>query len=73
MPTDELKRFLAALSPANRHLVEQQPAEQQERLAAAWEAELREDHDLDTLSELSPPAAEAEAAERVVQELLGLR
>ncbi|GHF20238.1 MULTISPECIES: hypothetical protein [Streptomyces] len=70
MPTDELTRFLAALSPANRQKVEQQPQEQQEKLAAAWEAELREDRDLDTLSELSPHAAEDEAAERIVRELL---
>jgi hypothetical protein len=69
MPND-VKRFLAALSPADRQRVEQQPAEQLERLAAAWEAELREDHDLDSLSEVSPHAAEEEAAKRILRERL---
>ncbi|KNB53140.1 hypothetical protein [Streptomyces caatingaensis] len=69
MPADdELARFLAALSPADREKVQAQPRERQEQLAAAWEAELSEDTDLDTLSELSPAAAADEAAERVVRE-----
>ncbi|MEU5128419.1 hypothetical protein [Streptomyces mobaraensis] len=68
MPADELPRFLAALSPVSRKKVESQPRERQEQLAAAWEAELSEDTDLDTLSELSPAAAADEAAERVVRE-----
>ncbi|MFF0221560.1 hypothetical protein [Streptomyces sp. NPDC004629] len=67
MPIDTLERFLAALSPHDREQVRQQPHDEQERLAAAWEEELREDTDLDTLSELSPAAAESEAAKRVVE------
>jgi hypothetical protein len=67
MSDDELTRFLAALSPASREMVRSQPREQQTRLAAAWETELVEDVELDTLDELSPPAAEEEAAERVVR------
>ncbi|MEV6734727.1 MULTISPECIES: hypothetical protein [unclassified Streptomyces] len=65
MAMDELSRFLKALTPARREEIEQLPRERQEELAAAWEAELRDDHALDTLSELSPPAAESEAAKRV--------
>ncbi|MGW1532507.1 hypothetical protein [Streptomyces aureus] len=42
------------------------PREEQERLAAAWERELEADTELDTLDELSPPEAEAEAARRVL-------
>ncbi|MCQ8768532.1 hypothetical protein [Streptomyces telluris] len=67
MPTDDVERFLGALSPAHREEVGRQPRAQQEKLAAAWEKELREDTDLDTLSELSPAAAESEAARRVVE------
>ncbi|MCF3101159.1 hypothetical protein IPZ58_06140 [Streptomyces roseoverticillatus] len=67
MPTDDVARFLEALSPAHREEVRRQPRPQQEKLAAAWETELREDTDLDTLSELSPAAAESEAARRVVE------
>ncbi|MEV5377546.1 hypothetical protein B7P34_33150 [Streptosporangium nondiastaticum] len=67
MPADEVERFLGALSPAHREEVRRQPRRQQEKLAAAWETELREDTDLDTLSELSPAAAESEAARRVVE------
>ncbi|MEU8549233.1 hypothetical protein [Streptomyces roseoverticillatus] len=67
MPTDDVARFLDALSPAHREEVRRQPRQQQEKLAAAWETELREDTDLDTLSELSPAAAESEAARRVVE------
>ncbi|MFF2146792.1 hypothetical protein ACIRYZ_39210 [Kitasatospora sp. NPDC101155] len=69
MPADdELHRFLAALSPASREKVQAQPRERQEQLAAAWETELSEDTDLDTLDELSPEAAADEAAERVVRD-----
>ncbi|MFH8387638.1 hypothetical protein ACH4E7_43295 [Kitasatospora sp. NPDC018058] len=69
MPTeDELQRFLAALSPASLEKVQAQPRERQEQLAAAWETELSEDTDLDTLDELSPDAAADEAAERVVRD-----
>ncbi len=69
MPVDdELTRFLAALSPAHLEKVRAQPRERQEQLAAAWETELSEDTDLDTLSELSPAAAADEAAKRVVRE-----
>ncbi|MEU6066932.1 MULTISPECIES: hypothetical protein [Streptomyces] len=67
MAIDTMERFLAALSPHDRELVQQQPRAEQERLADAWERELAEDTDLDTLSELSPPAAESEAAARVVK------
>ncbi|MFJ3306514.1 hypothetical protein ACIPSA_26000 [Streptomyces sp. NPDC086549] len=69
MPIDTVERFLAALSPRARDYVQQQPHEEQERLAAAWESELVQDTDLDTLSELSPAAAEHEAAARVLKGL----
>ncbi|MEV7547466.1 hypothetical protein, partial [Streptomyces sp. NPDC089915] len=65
MPTDSVGRFLAALDPRQREAVEDRPREEQERLAAAWEEELEADDELDTLDELSPPAAESEAARRV--------
>jgi hypothetical protein len=68
MPIDDtVARFLKALGPEQRTAVEGQPRDRQEKLADAWEAELLEDHDLDTLSELSPAAAESEAAERVMR------
>lgn len=70
MPGDELTRFLEALSPASRQKVRTQPPERQQQLADAWEKELGEDSDLDTLDEVSPVAAEEEAAERVVRDLL---
>ncbi|MFI2211665.1 hypothetical protein [Streptomyces sp. NPDC020141] len=66
MPHDTVARFLAALSPEHREEVGRRPSEEQERLAAAWESELGTD-DLDTLDELSPVAAESEAARRVVE------
>ncbi|MEV7562744.1 hypothetical protein [Streptomyces sp. NPDC089795] len=66
MPTDAVGRFLAALGPQQREAVTDRPQEDQERLAAAWERELVSDDELDTLDELSPPAAEAEAARRVL-------
>lgn len=66
MPTDPVGRFLAALGPKQREAVSARPPEEQERLAAAWERELEADDELDTLDELSPPAAEAEAARRVL-------
>ncbi|MEU3828995.1 hypothetical protein GT045_12295 [Streptomyces sp. SID486] len=67
MPTDSLDRFLAALDPEHRQDVAAKPREEQARLAAAWERELESDDELDTLDELSPPAAEAEAARRVLE------
>ncbi|MGW7253762.1 hypothetical protein [Streptomyces sp. NPDC054834] len=67
MPFDTVERFLAALSPHDREQVQKQSREEQERLAAAWETELEVDTDLDTLSELSPAAAESEAAARVIR------
>ncbi|MEY9845573.1 hypothetical protein [Streptacidiphilus sp. MAP5-3] len=70
MPDDELTRFLAALSPASRAKVRTQPSARQRELAEAWERELVEDTDLDTLDEVSPVAAEDEAAERVVRDHL---
>ncbi|MFF4325948.1 hypothetical protein ACFYZT_05485 [Streptomyces sp. NPDC001591] len=66
MPTDSVGRFLTALDPEHRAYVGARPREEQERLAAAWEEELGADDELDTLDELSPAAAEAEAARRVM-------
>ncbi|MEV0173207.1 hypothetical protein AB0I00_19075 [Streptomyces sp. NPDC050803] len=66
MPMDTVGRFLAALNPEQREAVGAMPHQEQERLAAAWERELEADDELDTLDELSPPAAEAEAARRVL-------
>ncbi|MFF9765463.1 hypothetical protein ACIGXF_19955 [Streptomyces sp. NPDC053086] len=67
MPADSLERFLAALDPDHREAVAAKPREEQDQLAAAWERELESDDELDTLDELSPPAAEAEAARRVME------
>ncbi|MFD7627108.1 hypothetical protein ACFV7Q_13915 [Streptomyces sp. NPDC059851] len=67
MPIDTVERFLNALSPAHREKVRELPPARQQELADAWERELEKDHDLDTLSELSPAAAEAEAAKRVIE------
>ncbi|MEV7992939.1 hypothetical protein AB0O67_13740 [Streptomyces sp. NPDC086077] len=67
MPADSVGRFLAALDPEHREAVGAQPDAEQQRLAAAWERELEADDELDTLDELSPAAAEAEAARRVMQ------
>lgn len=69
MSSDVVERFLAALDPTNREALGRQARGEQERLAAAWEKELEQDTDLDTLDELSPPAAEQEAARRVVERL----
>ncbi|MCS0604788.1 hypothetical protein NX794_26750 [Streptomyces sp. LP11] len=66
MSTNPVGRFLAALDPEHRDTVGGRPRQEQERLAAAWERELAADDELDTLDELSPPAAEAEAARRVL-------
>ncbi|MFF3418415.1 hypothetical protein ACFYW9_27460 [Streptomyces sp. NPDC002698] len=66
MPMDSVARFLAVLNPEDRRSVEAGPRDEQERLAAAWESELEADAELDTLDELSPSAAEAEAARRVL-------
>ncbi|MGW3205597.1 hypothetical protein [Streptomyces sp. NPDC001135] len=66
MPTDPVGRFLAALDPDHRETIGAKPRREQEKLAAAWERELESDDELDTLDELSPPAAEAEAARRVL-------
>ncbi|WP_030203241.1 hypothetical protein [Streptomyces sp. NRRL S-87] len=60
-----VERFLHALSPAHREVVEKEPRERQEELAEAWEEELRDDAELFVEDELSPPAAESEAAARV--------
>ncbi|TWD18714.1 hypothetical protein FB570_109152 [Streptomyces sp. T12] len=67
MPTDSVERFLTALDPEHREAVGTKPREEQQRLADAWERELADDTELDTLDELSPPAAEAEAARRVLR------
>ncbi|MER7463143.1 hypothetical protein [Streptomyces sp. NPDC097981] len=67
MSFDAVGRFLAALDPDHREVVEGSPREEQERLAAAWEEELERDTDIDILDELSPPAAESEAARRVME------
>ncbi|MER5912448.1 hypothetical protein ABT124_18640 [Streptomyces sp. NPDC001982] len=69
MPIETVERFLTALNPHDRERVHEMPRGEQERLAAAWETELQQDWHLDTLSELSPPAAEHEAASRVVKGL----
>ncbi|MEU9146019.1 hypothetical protein [Streptomyces sp. NPDC048349] len=69
MSSDVVERFMAALDPAHRETVGSRDRAEQERLAAAWEKELEQDTDLDTLDELSPPAAEEEAARRVVERL----
>lgn len=66
MSTDPVGRFLTALDPDHREAVGARPREEQERLAAAWERELDTDTELDSLDELSPAAAEAEAARRVL-------
>lgn len=66
MASDSVERFLAALDPEHREAVRDRPRQEQEDLAAAWERELAADDELDTLDELSPPAAEAEAARRVL-------
>ncbi|MCX4885547.1 hypothetical protein OG971_39855 [Streptomyces sp. NBC_00847] len=71
MSTNPVGRFLAALDPEHRESVGARPHQEQERLAAAWERELDTDDDLDTLDELSPPAAEAEAARRVLERDVG--
>ncbi|WP_330461170.1 hypothetical protein OIB37_32465 [Streptomyces sp. NBC_00820] len=67
MVTDSVGRFLAALDPDHRKTIGAMPREEQEQLAAAWERELEADTELDTLDELSPPAAEAEAARRILE------
>lgn len=66
MSTDPVGRFLTALDPDHREAVSAKPREEQEQLAAAWERELESDTELDSLDELSPAAAEAEAARRVL-------
>lgn len=71
MPIDTVERFLAALNPHDREHVQGLPRKEQEELAAAWETELEQDTDLDTLSELSPAAAESEAATRVARKHFG--
>ncbi|MFE6758038.1 hypothetical protein ACFVDQ_31315 [Streptomyces sp. NPDC057684] len=68
MPNDSVARFLEALAPEDRKTVVARPGEEQERLAAAWERELEGDDELDVLDEVSPPAAEAEAARRVLRQ-----
>ncbi|MGV9453741.1 hypothetical protein [Streptomyces sp. NPDC003635] len=67
MVMDTVGRFLTALDPEQREAIGAKPRQEQERLAAAWERELEADDELDTLDELSPPAAEAEAARRVLE------
>ncbi|MFD5512208.1 hypothetical protein ACFWIB_31190 [Streptomyces sp. NPDC127051] len=67
MSFDAVDRFLTALDPVHREAVDGLPRDEQERLAAAWEEELETDTDIDTLDELSPPAAESEAARRVME------
>ncbi|MFD5749426.1 hypothetical protein [Streptomyces sp. NPDC127033] len=71
MRTDPVGRFLAALGPGEREVIGARPRREQERLAAAWERELETDDELDTLDELSPPAAESEAARRVLDRETG--
>jgi hypothetical protein len=71
MPTDPVGRFLSALDPDHRQAVGARPRQEQEQLAAAWERKLESDDELDTLDELSPPAAEEEAARRVLHDQAG--
>ncbi|MFF5404334.1 hypothetical protein ACFY8K_18185 [Streptomyces misionensis] len=71
MPTDTVGRFMAVLDADQREAVGAKPRAEQEQLAAAWERELEADDELDTLDELSPPAAEAEAARRVLHREAG--
>ncbi|MFC5955738.1 hypothetical protein ACFP51_14980 [Streptomyces pratens] len=71
MSTDPVGRFLTALDPDHREAISAKPREEQERLAAAWERELADDTELDSLDELSPAAAEAEAARRVLDRVTG--
>ncbi|OIK03762.1 hypothetical protein [Streptomyces monashensis] len=71
MASDSVERFMAALNPEHRDTVGARPRQEQEQLAAAWERELEADDELDTLDELSPPAAEAEAARRVLEREAG--
>ncbi|MBX7551941.1 hypothetical protein BIV25_10140 [Streptomyces sp. MUSC 14] len=71
MASDSVERFMAALDPEHRDTVGARPRQEQEQLAAAWERELEADDELDTLDELSPPAAEAEAARRVLEREAG--
>ncbi|MGA5110003.1 hypothetical protein ACPCTK_24615 [Streptomyces pseudogriseolus] len=66
MSMESVERFLTALDPEHREAVTAKPREEQQRLADAWERELADDTELDTLDELSPSAAEAEAARRVL-------
>ncbi|MFB8774258.1 hypothetical protein [Streptomyces broussonetiae] len=66
MTQDSFDRFLQALAPEDRKAVRQASPDRQARLTSAWERELAQDDELDVLDELSPPAAEAEAARRVV-------
>ncbi|MFE4252335.1 hypothetical protein ACFRU3_23060 [Streptomyces sp. NPDC056910] len=68
MPNGSVARFPAALAPQDRETVVARPGEEQERLAAAWERELEGDDELDVFDEVSPPAAEAEAARRVLRQ-----
>ncbi|BFO18681.1 hypothetical protein SHKM778_50690 [Streptomyces sp. KM77-8] len=67
MATDPVGRFLTALDPHHREAVGGRPRAEQERLAQAWERELESDTALDSLDELSPSAAESEAARRVLE------
>ncbi|MEV7499746.1 hypothetical protein [Streptomyces sp. NPDC093018] len=71
MPMDAIGRFMAALDPDQRAAIGAKPHAEQQQLAAAWERELEADDELDTLDELSPPAAEAEAARRVLHREAG--
>ncbi|MEU6404291.1 hypothetical protein [Streptomyces sp. NPDC046985] len=71
MSTDQVERFLAALDPDHREAVGAKPWDEQRQLAAAWGRELEADTELDTLDELSPAAAEEEAARRVLDRETG--
>ncbi len=54
MSMESVERFLTALDPEHREAVTAKPREEQQRLADAWERELADDTELDTLDELSP-------------------
>ncbi|MFG2310836.1 hypothetical protein ACGFS9_19490 [Streptomyces sp. NPDC048566] len=66
MSNNSVERFMAALGPEDRKSVASGSAEERARLAADWERELAGDDELDVLDEVSPSAAEAEAARRVL-------
>ncbi len=66
MPTDPVGRFLAVLEPHRREAVAACRARSRSGLRPPGRRSWVRTDELDTLDELSPPAAEAEAARRVM-------